>query len=168
MPATLITSLVVLLATSAFAQMGAKPGPEHARLAAVVGTWIIEATEEDLAYRVRETCEWFPGGFHLICRGEGLGDASALRTHGIFGFDARDKTFTRFAHNSFGIGSFMRGSVADRQWTWTGDVAVNGAPAKIRTTITWESPTAYRYQAELSTGGDAWTVVEQGRATKER
>jgi hypothetical protein len=157
---------ITVFATTALAQVPRRPGAEQARLQTFVGTWTVEAEEEGFAYTLRETCEWFTGGFHVVCRSEGTGAASAMRAQAIIGYDTREKTYTRYSHNSLGNGIFMKGSVSGQVWTWTGDISVDGKPMKLRAAVTEVSPTSHTYTVEMSPGGGSTTVIEQGRATK--
>lgn len=167
------TSTLVLVlavsATTALAQMRPKPGAEHTRLQSLVGTWNVEAEEigpDSLKYTLRDTCEWFDGGFHVVCRMEGTGDASRLKGQTIVGYDARAGAYTRYSHNSLGNATSMKGTVSGTVWTWNGEVLVNGATMKLRVTGREESPTAQSYKVEGSMDGADWFVVEQGRSTK--
>jgi hypothetical protein len=83
-----------------------------------------------------------------------------------FGYDAGQKIYTRYSHNSFGNASLMTGTVAGSVWTWSGDITTRDGKLKLRATGTEESPTAQSYKVEGSMDGASWFVVEQGRSTK--
>src|SRR5687768_2186915 len=106
-----------ILTTSLLAQGSRKPGAEQKGLANLVGTWSIEGEEEGVSYTMSETCDWFAGGFHIICRSEGRGMMGEMKSQAIIGYDPGEKTYTRYAHNSLGNGTFMRGTVSGHVWT---------------------------------------------------
>jgi Protein of unknown function (DUF1579) len=158
--------LVAACVANTAAQTASKPGAEHDRLRSLAGTWNTEAEEEGFKYTLRETCEWFAGEFHLVCRSDGTGNASRLRAQTILGYDTRRGTYTRYSHNSFGNATLMNGTVAGSVWTWSGEVTTGDGTIRLRATATEESPNAQSYKVEGSTDGTSWFVVEQGRSTK--
>jgi hypothetical protein len=163
---------VSLLAAPALAQEPMKPGPEHARLGYFAGTWQFEgeakASPMGPAGKLSgtDTCEWFAGGFHLVCRGDGTGPRGANTGESIWGYDGMQQRYTYFGHNSLGDGFYVLGTAAGKVWTWTTEFPVEGGKVQARVTLTEESPTAYTYRFEMSPDGTNWTVVEDGRATK--
>ena len=72
-----VAALVVVghLAVLAQAPPAPKPGPEHQKLAYFVGTWTNEGEMKPSPMGPggkitgKDTCEWFEGGFSVICRG---------------------------------------------------------------------------------------------------
>ena len=54
-----------------------KPGPEHKALQYFVGKWTSEGELKPGPFgpggkmTSQDTCEWFAGGFHVVCRGTG-------------------------------------------------------------------------------------------------
>lgn len=157
---------IFLLATSVFAQMPPKPSGEHARLAFLVGRWNVEAEEEGIRYTLTESCEWFAGEFQVVCRSEGRHPMGSMRSQTILGYNGRDKSYTRYSHNSFGNATFMTGTVSAQVHTWTGEISIGGQSIKLRATVTEQSPTSYVYKVEGSVAGGPWELVEQGKGTK--
>ncbi len=164
----LLTVGICTLACSAFAQPPARrPGPEHARMSYFAGQWQFAGESDGLKYTVAQGCEWFAGGFHLVCRGEGKGELGSLINQAVFAYDPGARSYTIYSINSFGNALFGKGAVADKIWTW--DTELNGVkgPFKARLTMTEQSPTAYTYKMEGLVGG-SWTVLEEGHANKVR
>ena len=149
-----------------------KPGPEQERIGAFAGRWTYEGEAKQSAMgpggkiKVSETCEWFAGGFHLVCRSEGRGPMGPGKGQSAMGYDPAEKTYTYHAINSHGDGFFVRGNVSGPVWTWSNESKVEGKSMKIRATVTEKSPTAYAFKLESSFDGGPWEVIEEGRGTK--
>ena len=156
-----------LLAVSAAAQTPRRtPGPEHARLEALAGRWTISGESGGDRFTRTETCEWFAGGFHLICQSQVAGAIGAVKGQSIIGYDSGENTYTFYFISSAGTSIFMRGTVTGQVWTWNGELRVGGELMKARTTITDQSPTSYTFKMEGSFKGGPWILLEEGRGTK--
>jgi Protein of unknown function (DUF1579) len=159
--------LAVALLSGLFAQAPARqPGPEQARLESLAGRWTIEGEAGGERFTRTETCDWFTGGFHLICRSEVTGAADGVKGQSIIGYDSDEKAYTFYFISSTGTAVTMRGSVSGTVWTWIGDLHVRGGLMKARTTITDRSPTSYTFTMEGSFEGGPWIILEAGRGTK--
>jgi hypothetical protein len=161
------------LASSVVAQASArKPGPEESRIGFFAGRWTYEGAAKQSAMgpsgkiKVSETCAWFTGGFHLVCRSEGTGPRGLAKGEATMGYDPAEKTYTYHAINSLGDGFFVRGTVSGPVWTWNSESKVEGKLMKARATVTEQSPSAYTFKLEASSDGGPWEVVEEGRGTK--
>jgi hypothetical protein len=163
---------VGLLSTLALAQPPArKPGEEEKRIGFFAGTWAFEGESKGSMGPAgktsgRENCEWFPGGFHLVCRGEGTGPMGTAKSQSIMGYDPNEKTYTFFMNSSMGEGFFVRGNLAGKVWTWNSENKMEGKVMKARVTITEESPTGYSFKMETSVDGGPWTLAEEAKARK--
>ena len=156
-----------LLAGSALSQTPRPtPGPEQARLANLAGRWTIEGESGGDRFTRTETCEWFAGGFHLICRSEVVGAVGAVKGQSIIGYDPDGNIYTFYFISSTGTAIFMRGTVDGQVWTWNGELRVGGELMKARTTITDQSPSSYTFRMEGSFVGGPWILLEEGRGTK--
>ena len=149
-----------LFSTLALAQpQMRKPGEEEKRIGYFAGTWTSEgetkASPMGPAGKTsgRETCEWFPGGFHLVCRGEGTSPMGTGKTQSTLGYDPIEKTYTFYMNTSSGDGFFVRGNVAGKVWTWISESKMDGKVMEIRVTITGESPSAQTFKMESSVDG---------------
>src|SRR5712691_937902 len=62
-----------------------KPGPEHQKLAFFAGKWVSEGETKASAFgpamkfRFLETCEWFSGGFAIVCHFDGKTGEGAVK-----------------------------------------------------------------------------------------
>jgi hypothetical protein len=166
---------VCLLAAPAMAQEAMKPGPEHARIGYFAGTWQYDgdAKESPMGPGGKitntETCEWFAGGFSLVCRSDGANPRGPVKGGAVWGFDPAQRKYTYYGYNSFGEAFYVLGQVSGQVWTWNFEMPMEGgAKAEGRVTLTEQSPTAFSFRFELSTDGTNWMLMEEGRATKRR
>jgi hypothetical protein len=164
---------VAVFADDAIAQAPSRRrGPEHTRIGYFAGGWIVEGEYKDSAsgtggkYQGSETCGWFSGGFHLVCRSKGSGPVGSGTGLSIMSYDPAERTYSYHAINSFGDEFFVRGTVDRQRWTFTSEQMVEDKPTRIRITLTEKSPTSYTFRMETSTNRDRWTIIDEARATK--
>ena len=173
MKRVLVVVVVLAFAVPCLAQPP-KPGPEVQKLAYYVGTWKLES---DLragpwgpAGKISgtATCEWFAGGFHVVCRGEFelTGSSERMTNLEIVSYDAEAKVYSYHGITSFGASVSGKGSVTGNTWTWLWDEKVAGKPAKFRETRVEKSPTSHTFSLEYSVTGGPWTILEEGTVTK--
>jgi len=147
-----------------------KPGPEVQKLAYFVGTWKGENELKGGALSGhisgRNDCEWFAGGFHLLCRNESTGPAGKHWELSVRAYDEETRTYSFYVIGSSGVTVFAKGSLAGTTWTWLWDEKGWGKPATYRITQVLVSPTSYTFAIEESVTGGPWTVLEKGKATK--
>lgn len=162
-----------LLATTVLAQTTQrKPGPEHKRIAYFAGEWKFEGESKPSPMSPggkvsgTETCEWFEGGFHLVCRSKGTGPLGPVTGQSVMGYDQGEKTYTYYGISSLGDNFFVRGHADGKVWSWQTESKVEGKLMKARVTVTEESPTAYMFRMEASFDGGPMAVIEEGKATK--
>ena len=161
----LVAALIVVgLNSTSSAQLGA-PGPEHARLDAFAGRWTIDGESEGGKVLLTETCEWFPGRFHLVCRREGKGPRGTVAGQSMMTWESSADAYAMTTINSNGASLIAHGTFADNVWTWNGTVDIAGQALKVRLTTTLQSPSAYTSVAEASINGK-WVALESARATK--
>ena len=176
---TKLLSIILLFLTPrlAFGQAQAdeppKPGPEVQKLAYYVGTWKGEGEAKAGPFgsggklSSSQTCEWFAGGFHLVCRGEETGPSGRRTFLNIMGYDAEAKGYTEYGISSFGESEYNTGgSIVGNKRTFLSNGDAGGKPAKFRYTEVQMSPTLCTYKAEVSVGNEPWTVIGEGKITK--
>ena len=171
-----ITSLAaaLVLASSGIAAQPPKPtpGPEHKRLAFFAGQWNVEGEAKESPFGPAgkftgtDSCEWFAGGFQLVCRSKVTGPKGPSTGMSVMSYDPARKTYTYYALSSQGDNIFVRGQVQDKVWTWTDEGTMEGKKVKFVATITEESPTSNSFKLEVSVDGGPMTVVETGKSTK--
>jgi hypothetical protein len=150
-----------------------KPGPEIQKLAYYLGTWRGEGETKGGPFgpagKLSSTtsCEWFAGGFQLVCRGEETGPTGKRTFLNVRAYDEKAKSYIEFGISSMGESEYNTGGSIignKRTFVWNGDM--DGKPIKLRYTEVQESPTLYTYQAEASVDGGAWAVIAEGKVTK--
>lgn len=91
-----------------------EPGPEQKKLAYFAGTWKSEADMKANPFGPAgkmtgtDTCEWFAGGFHVVCRSTGKGPMGPLKGLGIIGYNAEEKVYTYYGIDNMGMGSLSK------------------------------------------------------------
>src|SRR6058998_1171239 len=137
------------LSISSFAQAP----PEVQRLAYYLGTWRGEGETKAGPFgpagklSSTMTCEWFAGGFHLVCRGEERGPTGKRTFLNIRAYDETAKAYTEYGISSFGESEYdSGGSIVGNKKTFVLNNEVEGKPAKLRYTEVQVSPTFYTYQ----------------------
>src|SRR4030095_5524829 len=92
-----------------------KPGPEVQRLAYYLGTWRGEGETKGGPFgpagKLSSTtsCEWFAGGFQLVCRGEETGPTGKRTFLNIRACDEKAKAYTEYGISSFGESEYDTG-----------------------------------------------------------
>ena len=154
-----------------------KPGPEVQRLAYYLGIWRGGGETKGGPFgpagklSSTMTCDWFAGGFHLVCRGEERGPTGKRTFLNILAYDDKAKAYTEYGISSLGESEYSTGgSIVGNKRTFVKDLDsdVKGKPIKLRYTEVQVSPTFYTYQAEASKDGGPWTVIAEGKITKVR
>lgn len=149
-----------------------KPGPEEKRIGYFAGQWNFQGESKPGPMgpggkmTATESCDWFAGGFHLVCRTKGTGPMGASTSQSTMAYDPGRKAYTYHSISSLGDAIFVRGNVDGKVWTWSDEITADGKPMKIRATVTEETPTSYSFKLEASVGGGPMAVVEEGKATK--
>ena len=148
-----------------------KPGPEQKRIGYFAGNWTFEGEAKPSPMGAggkissTESCSWFAGGFHLVCRSKGTGPMGPATSQATMSYDPGRKAYLYHVISSRGDAFAIRGQVDGKVWTWTDDMTIEGKTMKIRATVTEESPTAYSFKLEMG-DGTSMMVVEEGKATK--
>lgn len=173
--AILFVLLTLILASSAYAQMGPPtPAPELKKLDFMAGDWTTEGTfvpgppgTPPSKFTSTGHAEWMDGNFFLVENGEstleGMGKSKELV---VMGYDPDQKVYTYRNFNSMGQSEYSAGTVNGDTWTWTGDEHYGGMTFKGRVTMKVLSPTSYTIKFELSQDGASWFTAMEGKATK--
>jgi hypothetical protein len=166
----------LLLATAAFSQMEPmKPGPEQQKLNYFVGTW---TSEGDLKpgpmgpggkVTSNDDNQWMDGGFFVVMHATfkitGMGSGTGIA---FMGYDPQEKVYTYDEFNSMGEANHSKGTVEGDTWTWTNDMKMGPQTMKARYSMKIVSPTSYTFKYEVSPDGTNWTMVMDGKATKNK
>jgi Protein of unknown function (DUF1579) len=147
------------------------PAPEVKKLGYFRGTWNSEGEVNPNSfmpagrYTWTEKCDWFPGGFHLVCYSAGKSPMGL--THGleIFGYNPEEKTYTYRGIDSSGFTVASKGAVDGNNWTYTSKDKMSGKTLHGRYSIA-TSEASYTYKYETSKDGKNWTLVMEGKTKR--
>ena len=149
-----------------------KPGPEHEALGFFAGKWTFEGEAKESpmgpAGKISstESCEWFEGGFALICRSEGQNPMGPAKALGIMSYDAERQAYTYYGLDSTMPPFTATGEREGKVWRYHTESKMGETTVRTRVTITETSPTSYSFEMETSTDGTTWTPVMEGKSTK--
>jgi hypothetical protein len=169
-----VSLLLTLVSSLAFAQATPpKPGPEHQKLAGLVGTWVSkgESTANPLEPAQKWTsnikAEWHPGRFavvrHFITKGTASGEIVALD---IITYDAVLKAHTWYSLDSVSGAGLGRGSITGNTLTAVWEVPAKGKLYKMRGTLKGLGSDTMQWTQEYSEDGKTWK--QYARATDTR
>jgi Protein of unknown function (DUF1579) len=171
-----LVALLVLMAAAPplYAQEGgpAKPGPEHKKLSYFVGRWNLEGTMQPGpmgsggTMSGTDSCEWFPGGFHLVCQSDGTGPTGAMHGLSIMGYDPQQQRYTWYGIDNTGFGDGATGQLQGDTWSWISEFTIGEQSMKVRYTVIQQSPDAYTWRMEMQTAGGPWVLGGEGRETR--
>jgi len=159
---------------AAHAPPAATPGPEQKRLGYFVGKWTadgdIKAGPLGPGGKMTSTddCQWFEGGFSVICRSEGKSPAGPTKSIGILGYSPEEKVYTYYGvdNTSMTMASVPKGTVQGDTWTYHDEGMMGGKTVKTRVTIKELSPTAYTFKMEIQGADGKWTPMMESKNTK--
>lgn len=163
-----------VLATQAQAPAGPpKPGPEHKRLGTFVGKWSGSGETKPGPWGPggkmswTESCEWFAGGFSVVCHSDMTGPMGDGKGLFILGYNTDEKEYVYFGINSaMGNPETSKGTVQGNTWSWTGEGTMGGKMVKSRFTIIEQSKDTFTFKGESSVDGGPWSVTEEGKSTR--
>ena len=142
-----------------------QPSLEHKRLGVFVGTWEDQAEMKPSPLGpggkmcLTETCEWFTGGFSVVCHTDATGFMGGLKTLTVLTYDAEEKVYRLYEFNSVGWTNSGKGTVDGDTWTFDGESKMRGKVVKSRTTIKLVSPDSATLKSEMWVEGGTWTLV---------
>ncbi len=166
-----LVGLSVTIAALPQAPAPPTPGPEVQKLGYFVGEWKFEGDSKESAFGPAgkfsgtETCEWFAGGFQVICRSAATGPAGKVTGLSIFAYDREKKEYTAYGIDSTGFSMLAPGTVSGDTWTYTWAGTVGGKPAKIQATMR-TSEASYTSRTEGSFGGGSMAPIDEMRVTR--
>ncbi|HSP93596.1 MAG TPA: DUF1579 family protein [Thermoanaerobaculia bacterium] len=175
--AILVVSVLLTAALSVQAQEKKmempKPGPEVKKLGYFVGTWTSEGELKENPFGMpagkmtsTDKCEWFTGGYSVICHTAGKGPMGAMHGIGIIGYSTEDKVYTYYGVDNSGYAGLSKGKIDGNSWVFTSDEKMGGKAFHGRYSMDTASPDSYTFKYETSEDGQKWTTVMQGKTTK--
>lgn len=169
--AGLVVSVIVQLS---IAEEQPKPGPEHKKLGYFVGTWSAEGEAKENPFgpggkfKTTDHCEWFEGGFAVVCRSEGTCPRGRMKGLGVMGYNADQKVYTYYGVDNSGMvmTSIPQGTLQGDTWTYNDESEMGGKTIKSRYVIKELSPTSYSFKWEMLGEDGKWMGVMDGKTTK--
>ena len=150
-----------------------KPGPEHQRLGAFVGTWTFEGEMKPGPMGPggkltgTDRIEWTPGGFFLQRSYQGKSPMGEMQGIEILAYDAAKKAYTYNAFDSMGMMGSGTMTVKGNTWTTTGTSTVGATTMRDRCTLEFGAGgSTLAIKCEMSTDGNTWLPTFEGKATK--
>ncbi|HKF43397.1 MAG TPA: DUF1579 family protein [Thermoanaerobaculia bacterium] len=150
-----------------------KPGPEVKKLAYFVGNWTSEGDMKENPFGMppgkftgSDKCEWFQGGYQVVCHSTGKGPMGPMHSLGIIAYNANDKMYTYYGIDSMGMAEESKGNVSGDTWTYTADEKMGGKTYHGKYTIMVGSPDSYTFKYETSEDGQKWSTMMEGKSTK--
>ena len=151
-----------------------KPAPEHEKLGYFVGHWTMEGTVKDSPMgpggkmQSRDHCEWFDGGFAVVCKGKGSGPAGEMTNLGILAYSSEEKAYTYYGIDNSGMVQMTvpRGTHDGDTWTYTDESKMGGKMVKSRYVIKEVSATSYTFHWDVQGNDGKWSTLVEGTETK--
>ena len=172
--ACIVISAAGALFAAATAPAAAPPGPELKRLGYFVGKWTgdgdVKPGPMGPGGKMTSTddCQWFEGGFSVICRSEGKSPAGPSKSIGILGYSPEEKVYTYYGvdNTNMTMASVPKGTIQGDTWTYNDEGMMGGKKMKTRVTIKELSPTAYTFKMEIQGPDGKWMPMMESKNTK--
>ena len=149
-----------------------QPTSQHKKLEAFVGTWNDEAEVKPTPFgpggkmSITETCDWFTGGFSVVCNAKATGLQDDLNTLIVLTYDGEEKVYRLYEFNSAGRSNAAKGTVDGDIWTFNGESKVNGILIRTRSTLRVTSSDSATMKSEMSVEGGPWTLMMELKGTR--
>jgi len=149
-----------------------QPGLEHKKLGSLIGKWKDDADTKPSSfgpggkYYSMESCDWYAGGFFMVCHAEvggALGEGKGLS---IFGCNTQEKVYTYYGINSWGEVESAKGTVSGDTWTWHSESKIGGKAVQGRFSYKELSPDSATMKYEVSTDGGPWSLAFEAKRTR--
>lgn len=158
----LISLLVVLASPScALTSQAPIPPPPLARaagyepLSSFIGRWSLKGDEDTYV----ETCEWYEGGFHIVCHTENKrSDGSIGKGMSILGYLPDKGSYTYHGIGSKGRNETMTGTFRSGIFEFSSEGRENGKVVKARVRMGPFIGREVPFIAETSTDGAPWVM----------
>lgn len=171
-----VTVLFALTTAARAAEPTAMPQPsaEQKKLGYFVGNWKSEGVVKENPFMPAgkmtstDRCEWFEGGFAVVCETEGNGPMGPMKGLGVMGYSAEEKVYTYFGldNSSMSMTTIPRGTVSGADWVYTHESMMNGKNVKSRYALTEVSPTEYTFRWQMADEKGGWMTLMEGTSRK--
>ena len=169
---TVVVTTTSVLAAGQTREMP-KPGPEHQRLSAFVGTWTFEGEMKPGPMGPggkmtgTDRIQWMPGNFFVERRFEGKGPMGEVKGLEVLGYDAGKKVHTYRFFDNMGMTGSGTFTIKGDTWTASGTSDMAGTTFHDRCNLTFGGGgKTLTIACEMSSDGKSWTPAFQGKATK--
>jgi hypothetical protein len=175
-------ALAVLSVALALPALGAEPkgppppSPEQRRMGWMVGKWKGTATVKENPFmpagtmQTSDDCAWFEGKYAVVCRGSAKGPMGPMKSMGLMGWNAEEKTYTYYALDSAPSASLAvaRGTLKGSTWTFVDEQRMEGKLVKSRYVMVEKGKDAYDFRWEVQGADGSWTPVMEGTSRRVR
>ncbi len=171
----MLSFVVLALSATVLGQQQAgppQPGPEEKRLSYFVGKWIEEVDVKpsplDPGHKgtINETCDWFPGGFQVVCHGDFSGTVGERKHLSLFSYSREDKVYLFYQIISDGDWDAARGTVQGDTWTWLSEFKIGGKVIKGRFIYKEVSADTTTMKGELQGDDRRWNLLMEMKARR--
>jgi uncharacterized protein DUF1579 len=172
----LAAALCLAVPGRAFAQAPAAPKPtaEHQKLGYFVGKWTTEGEMKASPYgpggkvTATDTCEWFEGGFSVVCRSEGKAPTGPTKGLGIMSYNTEEKAYTYYGidNSPMSMATVPKGTLQGDTWTYNDEAKMGGATVKSRYVLKTSAPNSYTFKWEMANPDGTWSPIVEGKSTK--
>jgi len=170
---TLVACLAVVGCAGMASAQAPKPGPEHAKLGYFVGKWKSEGVMKENPFMpagkmtMKDDCEWFEGGFAVVCNSEGKSPTGPTKAIAIMSYSPEEQAYLYYSTDNTGMimSSVPKGTIAGDTWTYLDESKMGGQMVKSRYTIKTLSPTSYTWVWEMEHEGQ-WMALAEGTSKK--
>ena len=154
-----------LVVSNGFAEDSSNPGPEVKQLGFYVGKWNEAGQSRSGSAEPfgklsgNESCEWFSGGFAVVCRESTVdrnGNSEGLY---ILAYDSGKKLYTVYGTDQMGTIYSGTGTLESGTWRWTAEAAWQGSTTQMRYTFHPASEGGRTMQVEIAEGDGIWSKI---------
>jgi hypothetical protein len=152
-----------------------KPGPEHQRLGAFVGTWTFEGEMKagpmgpGGKLTGTDRIDWTPGNFFVQRTYTGKSPMGEMQGIEILAYDGVKKVYTYTSFDNIGMMGSGTMTVKGNTWTATGTSSVGTMTMRDRCTLEFGAGNStLAIKCETSTDGKTWATSFEGKATKSK
>ncbi len=171
----MLAALLLVCAAGATAQpqQAPKPTADHQKMNYFVGTWSMTGEMKPSPFGPggktsgTETCEWFDGGFSVVCRSQGTTPMGTAKGLAIMGYNADEKVYTYYGidNSPMNMATVPKGTIAGDTWTFTDESTMGGKKVKSRFVLK-TAPKSYAFKWEMEEAPGKWATIMDGTATK--
>ncbi len=147
-----------------------QPGPEEKRLGYFVGKWTEEVDLKPSALgpghkgTIKQTCDWFFGGFQVVCHGDFSGTVGERKDLSIFSYSREEKVYLYYQIISDGDADSSKGTVRGDTWTWQSETKVGDKVIKGRFIYKEASKDTATMTYEIQGDDGKWNLVMEMKA----